>query len=188
MIIFNLLFIIAEIIFYSGVLFPVSFTAAVLMGSFSMIVFFGANHYFLSAAERLRKPEYLKSVRDCQKALQYRIKKEKRFREELHTAKAQLMRFSQRQNVLYELAEPGSPFRQISDDVRNDMIMNIRKIISRVMIHAPKTEIHRILQQNQELLKQYDVFLLEISGIGEEASHTNLEAITSALQELKEEP
>jgi len=182
---FNLLFVITEILIYGFL--SMSYLTAFLTGLISIILFLIINFLFLYHTERIRRPENLKSVQDCRRALQLRLKESGLFQQELKIALFQLETFCQKETALKTIIPRNSPFLKTSEEAKQYLCDNLKKCISRTLIIARKSEIHRILNHNQKLLSQYDQFVTAVSQLEEEGCPPDLELMTTVLQELKEE-
>lgn len=190
---FNLLFMILEILIYAGdFLNP---EQKLLAGVLSIIVFWSVNYYFLKILDRKKFSVNPRTVQDYEKALKYWLGKSGAFQEELKTAVDQLAVFSRKQKVLQGFPEQNAMFRSVSQDVELYLLQNFKKILNRMLIldlsEPGRLQVHkiylcRILAQNQELLQQYENFMIEISQLGaDESQMPCLELMTQALQELR---
>ncbi len=204
---FNLGIIALEIVLFSpGVLHIVSrfgTGVGVVVGILSAILFIGVNYWLLSSGD---KPISVKSTKlddaqDFREALQSWKSPRNPFNNELNEATGQIDLFFQKQKALKELLgdqakEPGNPFLSMSEDVQDCLFSNMKKIINRMTIlnlnEPSRFPMHNefirsVLNQNDQLLTQYDNLIIEISQIGDTANMDNLhlENITEALHELR---
>ena len=192
-VIFNLLFVIAEIVIYAGdFLQPEGKLTAGLM---SIILFWAVNYHFLKHADRKKFPVNLKTIQDYENALKFWQNKANPFCQEIKTALHQLEIFSQKRFALQTLTQKDTMFESVSQDVQSYLCLNVKKILNRMLIldlseqgrlQMHKVYLCRILEENQNLLNQYDNLMIEISQLGEYDNQMPcLELITEALQELR---
>lgn len=165
----------------------------------------GGNYAILFKREKKRtvKVDRLKDIEDYRDALILFHGKNNPFNSELREAAYQLDLFQQKEEALKgllgaQVKEPGNPFMTVSEEVRDCILSNEKKIINRMMILDLKDQsrfpmhnefIHHVLGQNRQLLSQYDSLIIEISQIGnsKEMEDLHLDSITSALKDLRNE-
>ncbi|MDE6005249.1 MAG: hypothetical protein K2G88_07670 [Oscillospiraceae bacterium] len=134
-------------------------------------------------------------MQDYKLALKFWKHKAKPFRQELKTAIYQLELCSQKKLALKLIEQKNAMFESVNQDVQNYLCCNMQKIINRMLIldfseksklQMHKTYLCKILEENQNLLNQYDNFIIEISQLQEQANQMPyLEVMTEALQELR---
>lgn len=195
-ILFNFLLIIIEIIIYAGnILQPIEKLTA---GCMSVVIFWAVNYYFLKQIDRKKFPVNLmnlKNIQDYKLALKFWKHKAKPFRQELNTAIHQLELCSQKKLALKLIEQKNAMFESVNQDVQNYLCCNMQKIINRMLIldfsEQSKLQMHkaylsRVLEENQNLLNQYDNFIIEISQLQDQTNQMPyLEIMTRALQELR---
>lgn len=206
MIVFNILFVVLEIILFRGFLNAgvdmLTIGALIFM---SVAAFFGANYTILNKKEKKKtiRMDKLKTIRDYREAIAAWHGKNNPFNSEIREAVYQLDLFQQKEEALKGLLgeqakEPANPFMTVSDEVRDCLLSNARKLINRMMILDPMDQsrfpmhnefVHHVLGQNRQLLSQYDSLIIEISQIGNsrEMENLHLDSITSALKDLRNE-
>lgn len=204
---FNICFALLEIILFSRgmVNLGAKLVPALLTVLLSAGVFFGVNYWILnsSGGGKRYKIDKIKSVQDYRDALSSWESKGNPFNAEVQEGVHQLDLFKQKETALKALLgeqakDPANPFMSVSEDVRECLLSNMRKLLNRMTILDPMdsskfpthTEfIHHVLGQNKQLLSQYDNLIIEISQIGDssELENLHLENITEALRELRDE-
>ncbi|MBQ8927478.1 MAG: hypothetical protein IJ055_04280 [Oscillospiraceae bacterium] len=205
--VFNLAFVILEIILYSRGLVNLGAqpVPALIAGVVSAAAFIGVNYCILTFSGRKKRyqPDKLHSVQDYREALEYWQQSGHPFQQEVAMAIRQLDLFYQKQTALRALLgddarKEDNPFLSVSDDVKSALLTNMKKILNRMTILDPNEQsryqmhsefLHHVLGQNKQLLSQYDNLIIEISQIGDskEMETLNLEAITNALRELRDD-
>ncbi|MBR4319705.1 MAG: hypothetical protein IKP69_06620 [Oscillospiraceae bacterium] len=132
----------------------------------SVFIFWIGNLYFLRQAEKKQFPENLKSLEEYRTALKYHLRKSNTLKYEIRSAIHQLEAFQKKQRTL--LAFDNS-FQDISHDTEACLLSNMRKFLHRILIldlhenlQPHRTYLNLLLNQNQELLQQYNYFLAEV--------------------------
>ncbi len=204
---FNLSFVVLEVILFSrGILnLGTDFALAFAVAAMSVAAFLGVNYAILNESQKKKhhKVDRLKDIQDYREAIVAWSGKNNPFNSEIREAVHQLDLFNQKQAALKALLgdqarEPANPFMNVSEDVRDCLLSNMRKFLNRMMILDPIDQskfpvhnafIHHILGQNRQLLSQYDNLIIEISQIGDSSNleDLNLDGITEALRELRDE-
>ena len=205
--VFNLSFVILEVILFSRGFLNLGrdLALAFAVAAMSVAAFLGVNYAILNESEKkkLHKSNKLKDIQDYREAIAAWSGKNNPFNSEIREAVHQIDLFNQKQAALKVLLgeqarEPANPFMNVSEDVRNCLLSNMRKFLNRMMILDPTDQskfpmhnafIHHILGQNRQLLSQYDNLIIEISQIGDSSNleDLNLDSITEALRELHDE-
>lgn len=205
--VFNIAFVLLEVILYSRGLVNLAAqpVPALIAGVVSAAAFIGVNYCILTFSGRKKRyqPDKLHSVQDYREALAYWQQPGHPFQQEVTMAIRQLDLFYQKQTALRALLgddarKQDNPFLSVSDDVRNYLLSNMKKILNRMTILDPNEQsripmhtefLHHVLGQNKQLLSQYDNLIIEISQIGDtaEMENLNLEAITNALRDLRDD-
>lgn len=203
---FNLGFAVLEVVLFSRGLLNLGANplAAVIAAVLSVAAFIGVNYWLLSSGEKPRavKSGKLRDAQDYRDALEGWESQKNPFNNELHEAVHQLDQYQQKQTALRALLgdqaeEPGNPFLSVSEDVRDCLFGNMKKILNRMTILDVEDQsrfpmhyefIRGVLGQNKQLLGQYDNLIIEISQIGDssELENLHLNNITEALRELRD--
>ena len=203
MLIFNIVFVIVEIILYSkGLVNLLSMPiVALVVGVLSIGAFIGVNYYLLNdtGSNKALRMERLKTLPDYQEALDNWSGRGNPFHQEIREAQHQLELFQQKETALKTLlgdeAEEGNPFIAVSDDVNSCLLGNMKKIVTRMSISdfsdssqtpANLNFLKQVIEQNKQILSQYDNLIIEVSQIGTHATPENLENITNALRQLRD--
>ncbi len=160
------------------------------IGLVGVFLFWAGNLYFLHQNEKKQFPENLASIEEYQVALKRWIKKASPFRPEIRTALHQLALFVQKQRTLNAF---DNGFQNISAETEAYLLMNIRKLLHRIMIldFHDNLQIHRaylnlLLHQNQKILSQYDKFLIAVFQT-EDTPLPCLETVTEAIESLRKD-
>ena len=205
--VFNILFVIVEIVLFSRGLLNLGahLIPALLAALLSVAAFVGINYWILTGSGKRRhvSTDKLKDLDDYRDALEAWQEKQNPFNPELRQAVHQLDLFCQKQTALKALLgdnakEEGNPFLSVSEDVRHCLLSNMRKLLNRMTILDPTDQskyplhnefVHHVLGQNKQLLSQYDNLIIEISQIGDskDLENLHLDNITEALRELRDE-
>ncbi len=203
MIIFNICFVILEIALYSRGLVNLlaSPVPAVIVGIASIGAFIGVNYYLLNdtGTKKALRMERLKTLSDYQEALDNWSGRSNPLHKEIREAQHQLELFQQKETALKALlgeeAQDGNPFIEVSHEVNECLIGNMKKIVTRMSIsdfsdnsQIPSNSrfLKQVTEQNKQILAQYDNLIIEISQIGSHADTENLENITNALRQLRD--
>ena len=203
LLIFNIVFVIIEIILYSrGLVNLLSVPiVALIAGVLSIGVFIGVNYYLLNndGSKKALRMERLKTLPDYQQALDNWSGRGNPFHKEIREAQHQLELFQQKETALKALlgeeAEEGNPFIEVSHDVNDCLLGNMKKIVTRMsisdfsdssQISANTKFLKQVIGQNKQILSQYDNLIIEVSQIGTHATPENLENITNALRQLRD--
>lgn len=205
--VFNSCFALLEIVLFSRGLVNLGsrLIPAVVTVLVSAVVFFGVNYWLLNSSGRRKhyKMDKLRSVQDYRDALSSWESRDNPFGSEVQEGVRQLDLFKQKETALKALLgeqakDPADPFLSVSNDVRDCLLSNMRKILNRMTIIDPMDAskfpmhnefLHHVLGQNKQLLSQYDNLIIEISQIGDskELENLHLDNITKALRELRDE-
>ena len=153
-----------------------------------ILIFWMGNLYFLHQAEKKQFPENLKSLEEFEDAFKYQLRKSSPFRYEIRTAIRQLKAFQKKQHTLLAF---DSGFQSISEDTEDCLLSNMKKFLHRILIldfhenlQSHRVYLNLLLEQNQQLLTQYDNFLMEVFQLN---SHEMpcLDIMTEALREVR---
>jgi len=203
LLIFNILFVILEIVLYSKGLVNLLATPvlAVIVGAVSIGAFIGVNYCLLNdnSSSKALRMERLKTLPDYQQALDNWSGRANPFHKEIREAQHQLELFQRKETALKALlgdeAQDGNPFIEVSRDVSDCLLGNMKKIITRMSISdfsdssqnpANTRFLKQVIEQNHQILTQYDNLIIEVSQIGTHATPENLENITDALRQLRD--
>jgi hypothetical protein len=202
--VFNICFAVLQVILFSPGLADLGSkpVAAVITAALSVGAFFGVNYWLLNDQPLSVQSGKLRDAQDYRDALESWKSAKNPFNQELSEAVHQLDLFHQKNTALKALLgdqakEPGNPYLSITEDVEECLFANMKKLINRMTIldleDGSRFPMHHefirgVLDQNRNLLTQYDNLIIEISQIGDSAvmDDLHLDSITEALRELRD--